>query len=38
LGFGGNGITFSQVAATIIADLIEGKKNSDARLFSFDRV
>jgi len=38
LGFGGNGITFSQVAATIIADLIEGKNNSDARLFSFDRV
>ena len=37
LGFGGNGITFSQVAATIIADLIEGKNNSDARLFSFDR-
>ena len=37
LGFGGNGITFSQVAGKIIADLIRGKKNKDAGLFSFDR-
>ena len=37
LGFGGNGITFSQVAGEIIADLIKGKKNKDAALFSFDR-
>lgn len=37
LGFGGNGITFSQVAGEIIASLIKGKKNKDAELFSFDR-
>lgn len=37
LGFGGNGITFSVVAAKIICDLIEGKKNPDAEIFSFNR-
>ena len=37
LGFGGNGITFSQVAGEIIASLVKGKKNEDAALFSFDR-
>jgi glycine/D-amino acid oxidase-like deaminating enzyme len=37
LGFGGNGITFSQVGGEIIADLLRGKKNKDAALFSFDR-
>lgn len=37
LGFGGNGITFSEVGARIIADLIAGKKNTDAAIFSFDR-
>ena len=38
LGFGGNGITFSQVAANIICDLVLGKPNKDATIFSFDRV
>lgn len=38
LGFGGNGITFSLIAAEIITDLILGKKNKDAPIFSFDRV
>ena len=38
LGFGGNGITFSQVAAKIIADDILGKVNNDADIFRFDRV
>lgn len=38
LGFGGNGITFSLIAAEIITDLILGKKNEDAAIFSFDRV
>jgi glycine/D-amino acid oxidase-like deaminating enzyme len=38
LGFGGNGITFSLIGAEIIADLITGAKNSDAVIFSFDRV
>lgn len=37
LGFGGNGITFSQIAAEIIRDEATGKKNADAKLFSFER-
>lgn len=37
LGFGGNGITFSLIAAEIIRDLILEKKNTDADLFSFNR-
>jgi glycine/D-amino acid oxidase-like deaminating enzyme len=38
LGFGGNGIVFSVVAAEIIAAQLKGKKVPDASLFSFDRV
>ena len=37
LGFGGNGITFSVLAAEIITSLIQGKDHEDAALFSFDR-
>ncbi len=37
LGFGGNGITFSLIAAEIIKDLIIGKKNKDQEIFSFAR-
>jgi len=37
LGFGGNGITFSVIAAEIIRDMILGKKNDNARLFEFNR-
>jgi glycine/D-amino acid oxidase-like deaminating enzyme len=37
LGFGGNGITFSIIAAEIIRDMILGKKNENGRLFKFDR-
>lgn len=37
LGFGGNGITFSLVAAEIITDHLLGKKNGDAELFAFSR-
>ena len=37
LGFGGNGITFSQMAAEIIRDLITGKNNKAAGLFAFGR-
>ena len=37
LGFGGNGITFSQVAGEIIVSLIKGRKNRDAGIFSFER-
>lgn len=37
LGFGGNGITFSQIGAEIIRDMILGKENEHAQLFRFDR-
>lgn len=37
LGFGGNGITFSVLAAEIITALIKDGKHEDAALFSFDR-
>ena len=37
LGYGGNGITFSFVAAGIIRDLCLGRKNADAELFRFGR-
>ena len=37
LGFGGNGITFSAIAANLIRNMLEGKKNTDADIFSFDR-
>jgi len=37
LGFGGNGITFSAIAAEIIHDMILGKKNENAVLFDFNR-
>ncbi|MXN89701.1 FAD-dependent oxidoreductase [Flavobacterium sp. Sd200] len=37
LGFGGNGITFSLIAAEIITDLLQGKHNKDAELFAFGR-
>ena len=38
LGFGGNGITFSQIAAEINRDIILGRPNNDARLYRFERV
>jgi glycine/D-amino acid oxidase-like deaminating enzyme len=38
LGFGGNGILFSVLAADIISSLIRGRQHPDAALFSFDRV
>jgi len=37
LGFGGNGITYSSIAANIISDLVAGKPNRDAALFRFGR-
>lgn len=37
LGFGGNGITYSVVAAEMIRDAILGRHNKDACLFRFDR-
>jgi glycine/D-amino acid oxidase-like deaminating enzyme len=38
LGFGGNGITFSVIAAEIIIDMILGKSRGDTKLFGFERV
>ncbi|MEO6330061.1 MAG: FAD-dependent oxidoreductase [Ginsengibacter sp.] len=37
LGFGGNGITFSLIAAEILRDALCGKNNPDSELFSFNR-
>lgn len=37
LGFGGNGITFSIVAAEMLRDLCLGKSNPDLAIFRFDR-
>lgn len=37
LGYGGNGITFSLIAAEIIRDALRGKCDPDAQLFDFDR-
>jgi glycine/D-amino acid oxidase-like deaminating enzyme len=37
MGYGGNGITFSIVAARILTDLIVGRPNADAELFRFQR-
>jgi glycine/D-amino acid oxidase-like deaminating enzyme len=35
LGYGGNGITFSMLAATLLTKAILGKKDPDAKLFEF---
>jgi len=37
LGYGGNGITFSVIAAKIITDLYLGRPNPDADIFRFNR-
>lgn len=37
LGYGGNGITFSLIAAEIIRDGLLGKKNPNAHIFRFGR-
>jgi glycine/D-amino acid oxidase-like deaminating enzyme len=37
LGFGGNGITFSDLAGRMIANFIKGKRNEYPALFSFTR-
>ncbi|MCE9603778.1 MAG: FAD-binding oxidoreductase [Planctomycetia bacterium] len=37
LGYGGNGITFSMIAAKLIADLITGRPNDDEAVFAFER-
>jgi glycine/D-amino acid oxidase-like deaminating enzyme len=37
LGYGGNGITYSLIAAEIIRDHVLGRHNPDAAVFSFNR-
>jgi glycine/D-amino acid oxidase-like deaminating enzyme len=37
LGYGGNGITFSWIAAGILLDLFLGRSNPDAAIFAFER-
>lgn len=37
LGYGGNGITFSMIAADVIRDAWLGTRTTDADIFSFDR-
>lgn len=37
MGFGGNGITFSVIAAELIEACIEGRQDSDAQLFRYSR-
>ena len=37
LGYGGNGITFSAIAADLIRDAWLGRTNPDAHLFAFER-
>lgn len=37
LGYGGNGITFSVIAARIIRDLVSGTPNADAEIFRLNR-
>lgn len=38
LGYGGNGVTFSLVAAEIIREALAGRTDPDADVFSFDRL
>jgi glycine/D-amino acid oxidase-like deaminating enzyme len=38
LGFGGNGITFSAIAAAFLTNMIKGLRNDHADLFSFERI
>lgn len=37
MGYGGNGITFSQMASEIVLNAIEGREDRDAALFSLSR-
>ncbi|RWC43631.1 MAG: FAD-binding oxidoreductase [Mesorhizobium sp.] len=37
MGYGGNGITFSQIASEIVSASINGLDDADARLFAFNR-
>jgi glycine/D-amino acid oxidase-like deaminating enzyme len=36
LGYGGNGITFSMLAASMIANAVRGRPDPDAEVFAFE--
>jgi glycine/D-amino acid oxidase-like deaminating enzyme len=37
LGFGGNGITFGEIASRALTDLLQGREHEDIKVFRFDR-
>jgi glycine/D-amino acid oxidase-like deaminating enzyme len=37
LGYGGNGITYSRIAADIIASIVAGRPDCDADLYEFGK-
>jgi glycine/D-amino acid oxidase-like deaminating enzyme len=37
LGYGGNGITYSMIAARLLTDLFLQRPNDDAAVFCFER-
>ncbi len=37
MGYGGNGITYSQIASEVIASALAGRDDSDADLYDFNR-
>jgi glycine/D-amino acid oxidase-like deaminating enzyme len=37
LGYGGNGITYSAIAADLLRDFVQGRPSSDAAIFAIDR-
>jgi glycine/D-amino acid oxidase-like deaminating enzyme len=37
MGYGGNGLTFSQIASKIVSASINGPDDTDAKLFAFNR-
>ena len=37
MGYGGNGITFSQIASEVIASALDGRSDADAGIFAFNR-
>ncbi|KQZ14446.1 FAD-dependent oxidoreductase [Mesorhizobium sp. Root554] len=37
MGYGGNGITFSQIASEVLASALDGVEDADAALFGFNR-
>jgi len=37
MGYGGNGITFSQIASELVLSAVSGLDDTDAELFAFPR-